>query len=251
MEEMFQGGLLPGVLLMSLIGAWGVIKAPALRARRRFDSRAAWSSLWIAKWELLVPVVAIGTLFSGLATPVEAAAATALLAFVVETFVYRDLRLVRDVPRVVGECGLLVGGVMLILGVAMGFTQFLIDAQIPDQGVAWVQSNIQSPLVFLLILNVFLLIVGCLMDIYSAIVVVVPLLVPIGQAFGIVFLANLELGFLTPPVGMNLFLSSYRFNKPVVEVARSVLPFLLLMLGGVLLITYVPWMTTWVPSLFK
>jgi C4-dicarboxylate transporter, DctM subunit len=197
-------------------------------------------------------------LFSGMATPVEAAALTAAYAFVVETFVYRDLKLFRDVPRVMTECGLLIGGVLLILGVALGLTHYLILEQVPDQAAEWVTSTIKSPLLFLLALNILLLAVGCLMDIYSAIVVVVPILVPVAAAFGIppvhlgvIFLANLELGFLTPPVGMNLFLASYRFNRPMPEVMVSVLPLLGVLAVGVLLITYVPVLTLWLPGLFR
>jgi len=259
MEQMFKGGLLPGLLMIGMVGAWGVWRGPKQTAQRRpFDGRAAWAAAWEAKWELLIPVVALGALFGGFATPVEAAALTAVYAFCVETFVYRDLALRRDVPRVMVECGLLVGGVLLILGVALGFTYFLIDAQIPDLAVLWVTAHVHSPWVFLLLVNLLLLVVGCLMDIYSAIVVVVPLLVPIAQAFGvdmvhlgIIFLVNLELGYLTPPVGMNLFLSSYRFNKPVGEVARASLPILGVLAVGVLLITYLPWLTTWLPRVWK
>jgi tripartite ATP-independent transporter DctM subunit len=207
---------------------------------------------------LVLPVVALVALFGGFATPLEAAALTAFYAFIVETFVYRDLKILRDVPRVMTECALLVGGVLLILGVALGLTDFLIEAEVPDKLLAWVQTSIHNPLVFLLVLNLFLLIVGCLMDIYSAIIVVVPLIVPLGAAFGInpihlgiIFLANLELGFLTPPVGMNLFLSSYRFNKPMGEVVRAVIPMLLVLLAGVLLITYVPPLTTLLPRWVK
>src|ERR1051325_10063039 len=155
------------------------------------------------------------------------------------------------------ECALLVGGVLLILGVALGFTDFLIEAEVPDRLLAWVQTSIHHPWLFLLVLNLFLLVVGCLMDIFSAIVVVVPLIVPIGAAFGInpihlgiIFLANLELGYLTPPVGMNLFLASYRFSKPLSEVSRSIIPILLVLLAGVLCITYVPWLTTALPRAF-
>lgn len=259
MEEMFQGGLLPGILLMVMTGWWAVSLQPRRAGPvQRFEAAAAWRAVREAKWELLIPVVALVALFGGFATPVEAAALTALYAFVVETFVYRDLKLVRDVPRVMAECGLLVGGVLLILGVALGFTHFLIDAQIPDKGVEWVTGAIHSKLVFLLVVNLFLLAVGCLMDIYSAIVVVVPLLVPVARAFGIdvvhlgiIFLANLQLGYLTPPVGMNLFLASYRFGKPMHEVARASLPMLLVLTIGVLLITYVPPLTTWLPALFR
>jgi tripartite ATP-independent transporter DctM subunit len=156
------------------------------------------------------------------------------------------------------ECGLLVGGVLLILGVAMGFSNYLVIEQIPMQVVDWVTESIHSRWKFLLILNVSLLVVGCLMDVFSAIVVVVPLIVPVALAFGIdpvhlgiIFLANLELGYLTPPVGMNLFLSSYRFEKPLPEVYRSVIPVFLVLLIGVMIITYVPPLTLWLPGLFR
>ena len=258
-QKMFLGGIGPGILLVALTAWWGIrCGAKQASSERRFSMPEARSALWEAKWELLLPVIALFALFGGFATPVEAAAVTALYAFLIETFIYRDLRLFKDVPRVMTECALLVGGVLLILGVAMGFTYYLVTEQVPDRLVEWAAVSIQSPLLFLLLLNGFLLIVGCLMDIYSAIAVVVPLIVPIGLRFGIdpihlgiIFLANLELGYLTPPVGMNLFLSSYRFNKPMPEVMRSVIPMLLVLLAGVLLITYVPPLTTLLPRLMR
>ena len=254
-EQMFLGGLLPGCLMVALAIWWGVGAGPKLEAAHgRLDSREMRAAIWEAKWELLLPVVAMVALFGGFATPVEAAAVTALYAFIVETFVYGDLKLFKDVPRAVTACGLLVGGVLLILGVALGFTQYLVDAQVPDHAVAWATAAIKSKWLFLLGLNVVLLFVGGLVEIYAAIVVVVPLLVPLGLAFGIdpihlgiIFLANMELGFLAPPVGLNLLLSSYRFNKPMVEVMRAVLPMLGVQFVGVLLITYVPPLTTLLP----
>ena len=258
-EQMFQGGLLPGLLMMAMTAWWGVASGPRQTTRgRSFQARVAWATVWEAKWELLIPVVALVALFSGWATPVEAAAVTAAYAFAVEVFIYRDLKLQRDVPRVMTECGLLVGGVLLIIGVALGFTHYLIDAQLPDQCIAWVTGAVHSKWLFLLLLNLFLLAVGAVMEIYAAIVVVVPLLVPIANAFGIdpihlgiIFLANLELGFLMPPVGMNLLLASYRFNRPMSEVTRASLPMLLVLLIGVLLITYLPPLTTFLPRLFR
>jgi tripartite ATP-independent transporter DctM subunit len=258
-EKMFLGGLGPGLLLVGLTAWWGIRLQPKdAAASRVFDLTEAGRALREAKWELLLPVVALIALFGGFATPVEAAAVTALYAFVIETFVYRDLRLTRDAARVMTECGLLVGGVLLILGVAMGFTHYLVMEQVPDRLVDWAVSSIHSRWVFLLLLNLFLLVVGCLMDIYSAIIVVVPLIVPIGIQFGvdpihlgIIFLANLELGYLTPPVGMNLFLASYRFRKPVPEVARAAVPMLLVLAVGVLLITYLPPLTTLLPRCVK
>jgi C4-dicarboxylate transporter DctM subunit len=201
--------------------------------------------------------VAIVSLFT-VPTTVEAAAVTATYALLVATVIQRDLHPVKDLPRVMTECGLLVGGVLLILGVALGFTHYLVDAQVPDRMVEWSTNTIHSKWLFLLGLNFVLLFVGGLVEIYAAIVVVVPLLVPIGVAFGldpvhlgIIFLANMELGFLAPPVGLNLLLASYRFNKPMIEVTGAVIPMLLVLLLGVLLITYFPPLTTFLPGLFK
>ncbi len=257
LEEIFLAGILPGVLLVAMTAWWGARQCPKVESTGKgFRPEELRQALWEAKWEILLPVVALGSLFSGLATPVESAALTALYAFMTQAVFHRDLKLSSDVPRVLTECGLLIGGVLLILGVALGFTNYLVDAQIPARMVDLVTGTIESPLVFLLLLNVFLIIVGCLMDIYSAIVVVVPLIVPLGVAFGIdpvhlgiIFLANLELGYLTPPVGMNLFIASYRFNKPLPEVYRSILPILFVLLVGVLLITYIPPLTTFLPKL--
>jgi C4-dicarboxylate transporter DctM subunit len=257
-KHMFLGGIGPGLVMLALTAWWGIRKGPGeVAAPRKFDGAEAFSAVWSAKWELALPVVALIALFGGFATPVEAAAVTALYAFAVETFIHRDLKLFGDVPRVMTECGLMVGGVLLILGVAMGLTDYLFDARVPERAVDWAQSALHSRWMFLLALNLFLLIVGCLMDIFSAIVVVAPLIIPMGRAFGIdpvhlgiIFLANLELGYLTPPVGMNLFLSSYRFGKPMGEVIRAVLPMLLILLLGVLLTTYCPPLTTALPRLF-
>jgi len=256
-RRMFLGGIGPGILLVGLTSLWGIYAGPRnLACRGRFDFLEASRAAWKAKWELLLPVVALAALFGGFATPVEASAITALYAFVVETFVCRGLDLTRDVPRIMTQCGLLVGGILLILGLAMGLTDFLFTASVPERLVTWAREFIRTPWVFLLMLNLFLLVVGCLMDIFSAIVVVAPLIIPIGREFGIdpihlgiIFLANLELGFLTPPVGMNLFLSSYRFNKPMAEVIRSVLPLLIILLVGVFIITYVPGLTTFLVNL--
>lgn len=259
-EQVFLAGIIPGVLLVILTAWWGIWKSPRAGGGEflRFDARAARAALWEAKWELALPAVALVALFGGFATPVEAAALTALYALLVEWLAYRGLRLRRDFLPIATECGLLVGGVLLILGVAMGFTHWLVMAQVPGLAVDWATAHLQSPWTFLLLLNGFLLIVGCLMDIYSAIVVVVPLILPVAVAFnisplhlGIVFLANLELGYLTPPVGMNLFLASYRFNRPLTEILRAVFGIFWWRLAAVLLITYVPWLSTWLPSLFK
>ena len=259
MEKMFLGGLGPGVLMVALTAWWGIRRQPkAGVVTRTFDAREARRAMWEAKWELLLPLVALAALLGGFATPVEAAAVTAFYALLTATVIHRDLHLFKDVPRVMTECGLLVGGVLMILGVALGFTHYLVDAQIPDKLVEWSTHAIKSKWLFLLGLNVVLLFVGGLIEIYAAIVVVVPLLVPVGVAFGIdpvhlgiIFLANMELGFLTPPVGLNLLLSSYRFDKPILEVMRAVVPMLLVLIVGVLLITYFPPLTTFLPRWLK
>lgn len=251
-ENLFLGGILPGILLVGLVGAWGIREGMVTGAGRApFELRAAGAGLWHAKWELMLPTVVLLALFTGFATIVEAAALASLYAFVVQCFIHRDLSIRHDLPRVLVECLALIGGVLLILGVAVGLTNYFVHAQVPARLLEWTQGHVESRVVFLLGLNLFLLLVGCLMDIFSAIAVVVPLITPLGAAFGIhpvhlgiIFIANLELGYITPPVGLNLFLASYRFKRPLLEVARAALPMLAILGIGVLLITYVPALTT-------
>ena len=251
-EDLFIGGLLPGILLTSMIAAWGVREGMSSGAvRQRFQPGEAGAALWAAKWELAMPAVVIVSMFSGIATAVEAAALTACYALFIQTVVHRDLKTMRDLLRVFVECAVVIGGVLVILGVAVGLTNYLVGVQLPATLVEWVRAHIESRLAFLLVLNVFLLIVGWFMEIFAAIVVVVPLIVPLGAAFGInpihlgiIFVSNLELGFLTPLVGLNIFLASYRFKRPVLEVCRATLPFMAILGLGVLVITYVPWLTT-------
>jgi tripartite ATP-independent transporter DctM subunit len=231
-EDMFVGGLLPALLMFAVVAAWGVWRQPRQPARQgTFSWPRVRAALTAAKWELSLPLAPVAALASGLATPVEAAAVTALYALVVVVLVHRDLHVARDLPRVIAECGLLVGGILLVLGVALSLTNYMVDAEVPERLVQWVRQSIDSRWLFLLALNAVLLAAGCVMDIYTAIVVLAPLVTPLGVAYGvhpvhlgIVFLANLELGYLTPPVGMNLFFSAYRFGRPIGEVFRAVLP---------------------------
>jgi tripartite ATP-independent transporter DctM subunit len=251
-EDIFIGGILPGILLTTMIAAWGVREGIVSKAGRYpFRPGEAFSSLWAAKWELAMPALVLAAMFSGLATTVEASALTALYALVVQAFIHRDLSLRKDLLRAFTECVVVIGGVLVILGVAIGLTNYLVGAQVPAKLLEWARGHITSRLTFLLILNLFLLAVGWLMEIYAAIVVVVPLIVPLGVAFGIhpvhlgiIFIANLELGFLTPLVGLNIFLASYRFKRPVLEVCAAALPMMAILGIGVLVITYVPWLTT-------
>jgi tripartite ATP-independent transporter DctM subunit len=247
--DMFVAGIVPGAIMVGAVCLYGVwIGRSDETPRTPFDRAEALAAVNEAKWEIMLPVIVMVGLFGGYATLVESAAITVVYTLVVGLAIHRDLDFRGGLAGGVRKCVILIGGVFTILGVAMGLTNYMVDAEVPMRAAEWVEANIGSKLVFLLALNVFLLIVGCLMDIFSAIAVVVPLILPIAAVFGVdplhlgvIFLANLELGYLTPPVGINLFLSAYRFEKPVVEVWRAVLPFLLILALVVLLVTYVPW----------
>ena len=250
-EDLFIGGLLPGLLMLGLLATLGVREGMITSAGRTpFRWSEAFASFWDAKWELLLPVFVVGAFVGGVATLVESAPLAALYTLIVQRFIHRDLPTWGDVLRVAADCVALVGGVLIILAVAAGLTDYLVYAEIPTHLVQWTQAHVHSRLLFLLCLNVFLLLVGTLMDIFSAIVVVVPLIIPLAEAYqvdyvhlGIIFVANLELGFLHPPLGLNLLLASVRFKKPVLEVTWATLPMLGILAVGVLLITYVPWLT--------
>jgi tripartite ATP-independent transporter DctM subunit len=250
-EDLFIGGLLPGLLMLGLLALLGVREGISTRAERTpFRASTALSAVWEAKWELMLPVFVVGLFVGGVATLVETAPIAALYTVIVQRYIHRDLPTWGDVFRVAADCVALVGGVLLILAVAAGLTDYLVYAQIPTRLVEWTQAHVHSKLAFLLCLNVFLLLVGTLMDIFSAIVVVVPLILPLAEVYGIdyvhlgiIFVANLELGFLHPPLGLNLLLASVRFKKSVLEVTWATLPMLGILAFGVLLITYVPWLT--------
>jgi C4-dicarboxylate transporter DctM subunit len=249
-KDMFVGGLLPGLFMIISVAAIGIfyswkhgVPRHPLRVR---EAAAAFRESF---WELLLPLLVFGLYFGGIVSLQESAAAALLYVWTIETFVKKDLK-IRDLRRVFLSSVPIIGGVLIILALANGLSYYIIDAQIPQKLTTWVAAQIHSPYVFLLLLNLALLVVGCFMDIYSAILVVVPLIIPLGNLFhihpvhlGIIFLANLELGYLTPPVGLNLYLASYRFNEPMGRVYKDVLIFLGLGLVAVLLITYVPLLT--------
>jgi tripartite ATP-independent transporter DctM subunit len=251
LSRLFIGGFLPGVLLIVAVAGWG-----AWRGWRAgvTPTKSSWKELgisaWRAKWELLLPLVIVGGIFGGLSTLVEAAALTVLYALVLELVVFRELRLNEELLRIVVESATMVGGFMIILSVALGFTNYLIIEQIPMHALNWVKGIIESPVLILLALNVLLIIVGALMDIYSAIIIIVPLIAPMAAAYGIdpihlgvVFLANMQLGYLMPPMGENLFLSAYRFGKSLPEVYQATIPYVVILAIVILLITFVPWIT--------
>lgn len=249
-DALYLAGLVPGLLLVVLVAGYGVYMGRKLgTARQGFSAREVARSAWEAKWELGLPVFIIVLFATGLASMVQTAAAAMAYAIVVECFVTRDISPRAMVPVLV-RASALVGAVLILLSVAMGLTSYLVDAQIPDQLLGWVKVHIHSRVVFLLVLNVILLVLGSVLEIYSAIIVLAPIIAPMAAAFevnpvhlGIIFLANLELGFLFPPMGLNLFLSSSRFGKPLPALYREVVPFLVILGIGVLLITYVPEMS--------
>jgi tripartite ATP-independent transporter DctM subunit len=256
--SLFLGGLVPGVLLILVVAGYAVRTGIKARAPRQplvmAELRRA---VWAAKYDLMLPVVVLVALGSGAATIVEAAALGALYALVIELAVFRDVHPTREMPRVLVQSATLVGAVVILMGVAYGLTNYLVDQQIPDALVEWVQNHIHARWLFLLALNAILLVLGSVFEIYAAIIVLAPLVAPLGTLFevdpvhlGVVFLANLELGFLFPPMGLNLFLSASRFGKPLPYLYRQALPFLLIMTVGVLVITYVPALTTGVVALF-
>jgi len=251
-KAIFLAGIIPGFLRVAMIGGWAVWQGKVQSVKRhKLNFHDIKTSLWEAKWEAVIPFFILFGIFGGYTTLVETAAMTTVYVFIVEVLIYNDLNW-RDIKKIILDCSTLIGGVLIILGVAMGLTSYMVDAQIPMQLLAWVKTTISSKIVFLLMLNIFLLAVGCMMDIFSAIIIVVPLITPLGAYFGIdpihlaiIFIANLELGFLTPPVGMNLFLSAYRFDEDMPTIYKSTLPFFMVMLLSVLIITYIPILSTW------
>jgi len=250
-KSMFVAGILPGIVMVLALSVIGVIYAVRTRIKViPFNLKEAFASLRESVWEILLPVVILVAFFGGFTTLEETGAIAVVYVFLVEVLIHRDLPL-RKIPEVMLKCLPILGGVLVILAMAKGLSYYIVDAQIPVHLTTWVQAHVHSRYVFLILLNIALLVTGALMDIYSAILVVVPLILPLGKLFGIdplhlgvIFLANLELGFLTPPVGLNLFLASYTFNQPLVTVYKNVLPFLLALLVTVLIITYVPWFST-------
>ena len=257
-KDMFIGGIIPGFVMVAALVIFSIIYASKHKTERQpFNLKEAFSSIGGAIGEILLPIVIILSYFGGLTTLEESAALAVIYALIVEVFIHRDLK-IKDLPGVIAKCIPIIGGVLMILSLAKGLSYYIVDAEVPMRLTEWVQASISSKYVFLLLLNIGLLITGCLMDIFSAIMVVVPLIIPLGSIFGIhpvhlgiIFLANMELGYMTPPVGLNLFLASYRFNEPMGKLYKDVLPFFFIQLAAVLLITYLPFLTTGLLSLLS
>ena len=251
-DDLFIAGILPGLLMIFLLSLYCIREGGLLRSRQKrqpFDRKEIAAALRESMWEIPLPVIVLGGVYSGFFAVSEAAAVTVVYVFIVEVLIYRDIPL-RRLPSVMRDSMVLVGGILIILGVSLASTNFMIDEQVPMRLFEWVTSHISSKLSFLILLNIFLLLLGMMLDIFSALVIVVPLILPIAAGYGIdpihlgmIFLANMQIGYCTPPVGMNLFIASYRFDKPVVLLYRAALPFLAILLLTVLIITYWPWLS--------
>jgi C4-dicarboxylate transporter DctM subunit len=247
-DQLFVAGVLPGFLLVVLLAAFCVYKSVRDEVpKTKFEFTELGNAIRDIIWELPLPLVVLGGIYSGYFAVSEAAATTAVYVLLVEVLVYRDVRL-QELPAIMKKSMVLVGGVLIILGAAMGLTNYLVDAEIPMRLLDFFKAHIQNRILFLVVLNLFLLAVGCTMGIFSALVVVVPLLTPIANAYGIdpihlgiIFLANLEIGASIPPLGINLFIASMRFEKPILRLYIASLPFIAILLLALAIITYLPW----------
>jgi tripartite ATP-independent transporter DctM subunit len=249
-DHLFLAGLLPGLLLILLLSSFSIytsVRTDVPKTRFQFKELAGATREIL--WELPLPFVVLGGIYSGYFAVSEAAAITAVYVFLAEVVIYRDIR-IRQLPEIMKKSMILVGAILIILGAAMGLTNYLVDAEIPMRLLDFSKANIESRVIFLVVLNIFLLAVGCTMDIFSALVVVVPLLAPIAEAYGIdpihlgiIFLTNLEIGASTPPLGLNIFIASMRFEKPILRLYLAALPFIAILLLALAVITYVPWLS--------
>lgn len=252
LQELFLAGLLPSLLMIALLAIWAVwANRKVTLDKTTFTWSEGLASLQAIAWELPLPLFIAGGLFGGFLAISEVAAVTALYVLIIEMFVYKEIQ-IKHLTKVITEAMKMLGGILLILGVSMAFTNYLIDAEIPTRLFDWIKAHIDSKFSFLLLLNLFLLLLGAILDIFSALVIMVPLIVPIALNYGvhpvhlgIIFLANMQIGYLTPPVGMDLFIASYRFNKSITELYQATFPFVMVLLLAVIIITYVPWLSLW------
>ncbi|MFQ5583486.1 MAG: TRAP transporter large permease [Calditrichia bacterium] len=257
-DKLFLAGLLPGLLMVVLLSVYSVYFMKDLKVPTTpFNWSNAWQAIREAIWEIPLPFIILIGIYGGFFTVTEAAAVTAFYVLIIEVFIYRDISLKTGLPKVMRDSMVLVGGILVILGAALGLANYMIDAEIPMKILGYMKTFITNKYVFLIVLNIFLLIVGALMDIFSAILVVVPLIIPIANNFGvdpvhlgIIFLANLGIGYSTPPVGMNLFIASFRFEKPILKLYLATIPFLIILLIALLIITYIPELSLWLVHRF-
>lgn len=246
-DDLFLAGILPGFVMLMMLSGWSIwVNRSNRKPLSSFSLKEVGGALWETIWELPLPIVVLGGIYSGYFAVSEAAAVTAMYVFFVEVIVHREIKFT-DLPRVIRESMVLVGGILIILGVSLASTNYMIEAEVPQRLLAFVAELVSSQASFLILLLVFLLILGAILDIFSAIVLVVPLILPIAAGFGvnevhlgIVFLAAMQLGYLTPPVGLNLFIASYRFEKSIMHVYSATFPFLIILMLSVVLITFWP-----------
>jgi len=250
-DDLFLAGLLPGLLMLLMLTAWSIYKShqrPEIR-RTPFSVSKLLKALRSSMWEIPMPFILIGGIYSGVFAISEAAAVAVMYVLVVEVLILKEVSL-KKLPEIMRDSMVLVGGVLVILGVSLASTNYLIDTEVPNRLFEFIRSHIDSKLTFLMLLNIFLLLLGMILDVFSALVIIVPLLLPIALGYdihpihlGIIFLANMQIGYFTPPVGMNLFIASYRFHKPVTELYHATIPFMLILIVAVLIITYWPDLT--------
>ena len=248
--NLFTAALIPGIILIVALSIYSVFVGRRIGVNKiPFDKAELWKAIKEARYEIPLPIIILVGIYGGLFTASEASAVAAAYVLIVEIFLYKDISITKDLPKVIKEASILIGGLMAIIAMALAFTNYLVEREVPFIIVDFMKNYISSKVTFLMILNVFLIII-CMMDNFSAILVVVPLIIPLANAFGIhplhlgvIFLINLEIGFLTPPIGLNIFISSFRFKKNFIEVFRATLPFYLVLLACLLLVTYVPWLT--------
>lgn len=249
-DKLFLAGILPGILMVGMLALYSIIavkKDVAMAPVSVFNWKELWTRTREAGWEIPLPAIILGGIYAGFFTATEAAAVTAFYVLIIEVFIYKDISIKNDLTRVIKDSMVMVGGILVILAAALGLANYFIDAEIPNKLFEIMQNYITSKIGFLVVLNIFLLIVGAMMDIFSAILVVVPLIIPIANQFGVdpvhlgvIFLANLGIGYSTPPVGMNLFIASFRFNEPVLKLYKATVPFLIILLITLAIITYWP-----------
>ncbi|AGF77984.1 TRAP transporter, DctM subunit [Desulfocapsa sulfexigens DSM 10523] len=246
-DHLFLAGILPGILMLLLLVAYSVYRSPSRKVQeRQINGKQILAALRETVWELPLPFIVLGGIYGGFLVAGEAAAITALYVLVVEVFIYRDIKL-QQLPGIMVKSMMLFGGILVILAASMATTNFLVDQEVPMRLFEFIRNYISSKYTFLLLLNIFLLVVGSMLDIFSALVLIVPLIVPIARGYevnlihlGIIFLTNLQIGYCTPPVGLNLFLASYRFERPVIQLYSATLPFLALLMLTLVIITYFP-----------
>ncbi len=255
-DYLFLAGILPGFLMLFLLVLYSMYKNPRKKEKIHYTTSDIVLGLREAMWEIPLPFIILGGIYGGFFIASEAAAITALYVLIIETFVYKDIPLPK-LPHLMAKSMMLFGGILVILAASMASTNYLVDQEVPNQLFEFIRTYIDSKYTFLLLLNIFLLIVGSMLDIFSALVLVVPLILPIAIGYGvdplhlgIIFLTNLQIGYCTPPVGLNLFLASYRFNRPVIELYRATLPFLGLLMLTLILITYLPFLSLFLVQLW-